>query len=70
MTVDRFEVFQDKAGGFRFRLVARNNRIIAVGESYTRERDAWRAAARVAELAPIARRWSHQTTTPRRGGKR
>lgn len=70
MSVARFVVLKDKAGGFRFRLVARNNRIIAVGESHTREADAWRAARTVAETAPIARRWSHETVAPSKGGKR
>jgi uncharacterized protein YegP (UPF0339 family) len=30
----KFEVYQDKAGKFRFRLKASNGQIIAVGESY------------------------------------
>jgi len=30
----KFEVYQDKAGEYRFRLKARNGEIIAVGESY------------------------------------
>lgn len=43
----RFEVYQDKKKGWRFRLIAANGRIIAQGESHTRERDAWRAAKSV-----------------------
>lgn len=31
----RFELYQDKSGGFRFRLKARNGKIIAVSEGYT-----------------------------------
>ncbi len=31
----KFEMFQDKAGEFRFRLKARNGQIIAVSEGYT-----------------------------------
>ena len=31
----KFELFQDKAGQFRFRLKARNGKIIAVSESYS-----------------------------------
>jgi uncharacterized protein YegP (UPF0339 family) len=30
----KFEVYQDKAGEFRFRLKAKNGQIIATGESY------------------------------------
>lgn len=39
----KFEVFQDKGGGWRWRLKARNGRIVAVGESYTRESSAKRS---------------------------
>ncbi len=35
MPESRFEVFKDKKGEWRFRLRARNNEIIAVGEGYT-----------------------------------
>lgn len=31
----KFEMYQDKAGEFRFRLKARNGKIIAVSEGYT-----------------------------------
>ena len=31
----KFELFQDKAGQYRFRLKARNGQVIAVSESYT-----------------------------------
>ena len=31
----KFEMYQDKAGQFRFRLKARNGKIIAVSEGYT-----------------------------------
>jgi uncharacterized protein YegP (UPF0339 family) len=31
----KFEIYQDKSGGYRFRLKAANGEIIAVGESYT-----------------------------------
>ena len=34
LTNPKFEVYQDKAGEFRFRLKARNGEIIATGESY------------------------------------
>lgn len=35
VTNPRFELFQDKAGAFRFRLKARNGGVIAVSESYS-----------------------------------
>ena len=35
VTNPRFELFQDKAGAFRFRLRARNGGVIAVSESYS-----------------------------------
>ena len=41
--------------GYRWRLVAANNRIIAHDESHTRERDAWRAVETVREAAALAR---------------
>lgn len=42
----RFVVYQDKAGQWRWRLLAANNRIVAdSGESYTRMRDCERAVA-------------------------
>lgn len=51
----RFETFADRAGAWRWRLVAANGRIVAVGEAHTRERDARRAALTVARLAPGAK---------------
>lgn len=39
----KFEVYEDKGGGFRWRLRSRNGRIVAVGESYTRESSAKRS---------------------------
>lgn len=35
LTNPKFEVYQDKAGNFRFRLKARNGEIIAVSEIYS-----------------------------------
>lgn len=37
----KFEVYEDKSGGFRFRLKAANGEVVATGESYST-----RAAAR------------------------
>ena len=34
LTHPKFEVYQDKAGEYRFRLKARNGQIVATGESY------------------------------------
>ena len=53
----KFEVYKAR-DGWRWRLRARNGRIIAQGESHTRERDAWRAVDTVAETAGKAMRWS------------
>ena len=50
MNAPRFEVYRSR-DGWRWRLRARNGRIIAVGESHTRERDALRAAVTVAKTA-------------------
>ena len=36
-TCPKFEMYQDKAGEYRFRLKARNGEIIAVSEGYTAE---------------------------------
>jgi uncharacterized protein YegP (UPF0339 family) len=45
---DRTEVYEDAAGGWRWRRIAANNEIIAdSGEAYTRKADAERAAERV-----------------------
>lgn len=36
------EIFQDEAGGWRFRVKGRNGEIVATSESYTRALDAER----------------------------
>lgn len=39
-----FEVYEDRAGEFRWRLKSRNGRIVGTsGEGYTRKRDCYRA---------------------------
>jgi uncharacterized protein YegP (UPF0339 family) len=43
-TMSKFEVFKDAEGGFTVRLRAKNGRKRNVSESYTRHRDAIRAA--------------------------
>jgi len=54
MRKPRFVVYKAR-DGYRWRLVAANNRIIAHGEAHTRERDAWRAVETVREAAALAR---------------
>lgn len=50
-----YEIYEDEAGEFRWRLVAANGRIVAdSGEGYTRESDAHRAAADLATWAQVA----------------
>lgn len=48
MKEPRFEVYKAR-DGWRFRLKAANNRIIATGEAFTRKRDAERAVQTVKE---------------------
>lgn len=51
----RFEVYEDKAGEWRWRLVAANNNIIAdSGEGYTTKQGAQRGIASVKGTAPDA----------------
>ena len=52
--IPRFEVFLDKKGLWRFRLRARNGRIIAIGESYTTKRNAEMGIESVQDCAPDA----------------
>lgn len=48
MSAARFQVYQDRKGEWRWRLRARNGRIVAdSGEGYSRRRDADRAAKAV-----------------------
>ena len=48
----RFVVYKAK-DGWRWRLLAANNRIIATGEAHTRERDAWRAVDTVTSTVAL-----------------
>lgn len=50
---ERFEVYRAK-DGWRWRLIAGNGQIIATGEAYTRERDAWRAVVTVKRVTALA----------------
>jgi uncharacterized protein YegP (UPF0339 family) len=50
------EVYQDEGGGWRWRLLGENGEVVAVGESYTRERDAirgWETARRIMADAEV-----------------
>lgn len=51
----RFEVYKDRGGYWRWKLIANNGKLIAdSGEGYASEYNAVRAAARTKELAPQA----------------
>lgn len=50
------QVYRDVAGGYRWRLVATNRKVLAdSGESYTRRRDAARAARGVIVAMALAK---------------
>lgn len=49
------QVYQDRSGAWRFRLVAGNGQKTNYGESYTRKHDAVRAAERQKQLWAKAR---------------
>ena len=44
MNTPNFEIFQDEAGQWRWRLKAANGEIVAQSEAYTRKEDAQRGA--------------------------
>ncbi len=50
----KFEMYEDKAGEFRFRLKARNGQIIAVSEGYTTKAACENGIESVQKNAPIA----------------
>lgn len=50
----KFEIYLDRAGGYRWRLKARNGEIVAISESYTRKETAINSARLVQKLAPVA----------------
>jgi uncharacterized protein YegP (UPF0339 family) len=51
----RFDVYEDRAGQYRWRLVASNGRIVAdSGEGYTNAANAREAAQRIRDRAPDA----------------
>lgn len=49
-----FEIYVDKAGEWRFRLIAPNNEIVAVGEGYTAKANCMKGIEAVKRYAPIA----------------
>ena len=50
----KFELYQDKAGKYRFRLKASNGQVIAVGEAYESKAAAENGIASVQKNAPGA----------------
>jgi len=53
-THPKFEVYQDKAGEFRFRLTARNGEIIAISEGYKAKSSCLNGIESVRKNAPDA----------------
>ena len=54
LTYPKYQVYQDKAGEFRFRLCARNGEIIAVSEGYTSKQNCMLGIESVKRNAPEA----------------
>ncbi len=50
----KFELFKDKAGKFRFRLIAANGEIIATGEAYESKESCKNGIESVKKNAPTA----------------
>ena len=44
MALPEFQVYRDRAGGYRWKLVARNGEIVAVSEGYISRAGAWQSA--------------------------
>ena len=53
-SMNRFQIYRDTAGYYRWRLVARNSEKVAASEAYVSKQGAIRSAERVRELARIA----------------
>jgi uncharacterized protein len=51
----KFELYQDKAGKFRFRLKASNGQVIAASEAYETKKAAQNGIASVQKNAPTAK---------------
>ena len=54
MAKARFEVYKDKSGQYRFRLIAPNNEIIAVSEAYTTKHNCLKGIEAVKKYASEA----------------
>jgi len=52
--ISKFEIYIDRAGGYRWRLKARNGEIVAIGESYTTKYNAIKSAKLIKVIAPYA----------------
>ena len=50
----KFEIYKDKKGGFRFRLKAANNQVIATGESYSSKAGCMKGIESIRKSAPAA----------------
>jgi uncharacterized protein YegP (UPF0339 family) len=50
----KFEIYKDKKGGFRFRLKAANNQVIATGEAYTRKASCMNGIESIKKNSPKA----------------
>jgi len=59
----KFELYQDKAGGYRFRLKASNGEIILVSEGYKQKASAENGVASVRENAPLDERYERKETS-------
>ena len=54
LTHPKYEVYQDKAGEYRFRLKARNGEIVATGEGYKAKDSCLNGIASIGKNAPEA----------------
>ena len=54
LTHPKFEMYEDKAGEFRFRLKATNGQVIAVSEGYTAKAGCLNGIESVQKNAPVA----------------
>lgn len=51
----KFQIYKDKAGGFRFRLCASNGKIIAVSEDFKAKEDCIKVIKIISKQAPKAK---------------
>jgi uncharacterized protein YegP (UPF0339 family) len=59
----KFELYQDKAGEYRFRLKAGNGEIILVGEGYKKKASAENGIDSVRRNAPLDSRYERKATS-------